>query len=61
MLETYGETGAGEMAYRVKAIAAESNNLSLISRTVVVERGNRFCQVILQPPYTYRGIHLSSE
>lgn len=40
MLETYGETGAGEMAYRVKAIAAESNNLSLISRTVVVERGN---------------------
>lgn len=48
--------GAGELAYRVKAIATESNNPSLIPRNVMVGREDRFCQVILQPPYAHCGL-----
>lgn len=50
------KTGAGEMAYRVKAIATKYNNSSLIPRNITVEREGRFCQVILQPPYALHGI-----
>lgn len=50
------KTGAGEMAYRIKAIATKSDNPSLFPRNIMVEREGQFCQAILQPPYAHCGI-----